>query len=345
MCLVARCRAEIAAIEGQIRAGHPDLQGLCLALADWSAELRLLRASQGLATVGPRLAHVRSGGNRLPCGTNRQELTPQRESPPPASTGGGPGRKGRLMLLVEAIAALAALGLEGFYLVTGLLHRAGHKSTNGVSLPFHGLHDLRNGGPAFALEHGDYLGHLAALARPATFLRLGGLLGFGRGLGRGGLLGRLGLRGRALGGLCATLGVLFRLRLRGLFRFRLLGCAQPLDALPDAAGGRLVALEALHGRDASQAVKNRDQSLRRPRFGQFRQFLLAGEGIEGGLGCGGGLVLVRKRGNVVLFVNGESRHSRSPVSRALRGHHMNPSEALESKGLSQTNRTMAKNWR
>jgi len=24
-----------------MRAGHPDLQGLCLALADWSAELRL----------------------------------------------------------------------------------------------------------------------------------------------------------------------------------------------------------------------------------------------------------------------------------------------------------------
>src|ERR1017187_8929907 len=123
MCLVARCRAEIAAIEGQIRAAHPDLQGLCLALADWSAELRLLRASQGLATVGPRLAHVRSGGSRLRCGPTRQEWTPQRESPPPASPGGGPGRKGRLMLLVEAIAALAALRLEGFYLVTGLLAR------------------------------------------------------------------------------------------------------------------------------------------------------------------------------------------------------------------------------
>ena len=92
MCLVARCRAEIAAIEGQIRAGHPDLQGLCLALADWSAELRLLRASQGLATVGPRLAHVRSGGSRLPCGTNRQELTPQRESPPRPEPGGLEGK-------------------------------------------------------------------------------------------------------------------------------------------------------------------------------------------------------------------------------------------------------------
>jgi len=33
----------VAAIEALIRAGHPDLQGLCLALADWSAELRLLQ--------------------------------------------------------------------------------------------------------------------------------------------------------------------------------------------------------------------------------------------------------------------------------------------------------------
>jgi len=29
-------------IEEQIRRGHPDLQGLCLALIDWSAELRIL---------------------------------------------------------------------------------------------------------------------------------------------------------------------------------------------------------------------------------------------------------------------------------------------------------------
>jgi hypothetical protein len=39
------CRREIAAIETQIRAGHPDLQGLCLALSDWSAELRRLKRS------------------------------------------------------------------------------------------------------------------------------------------------------------------------------------------------------------------------------------------------------------------------------------------------------------
>jgi hypothetical protein len=40
---IERCRREIAEIEAQIRAGNPDLQGLCRALADWSAELRLLQ--------------------------------------------------------------------------------------------------------------------------------------------------------------------------------------------------------------------------------------------------------------------------------------------------------------
>jgi hypothetical protein len=41
-----RCRREIAAIEDQLRAGHPDVHGLCLALADWSAELRILEAER-----------------------------------------------------------------------------------------------------------------------------------------------------------------------------------------------------------------------------------------------------------------------------------------------------------
>jgi hypothetical protein len=43
---IERCRREIATIEAQIRAGHPDVQGLCLALADWSTELRLLEAER-----------------------------------------------------------------------------------------------------------------------------------------------------------------------------------------------------------------------------------------------------------------------------------------------------------
>lgn len=39
---MGRCRREIAAIEARIRGGHPDVNGLCLALSDWSAELRIL---------------------------------------------------------------------------------------------------------------------------------------------------------------------------------------------------------------------------------------------------------------------------------------------------------------
>jgi hypothetical protein len=38
-----RCGREIAALEAEILAGNPGLQGLCLALSDWSAELRILQ--------------------------------------------------------------------------------------------------------------------------------------------------------------------------------------------------------------------------------------------------------------------------------------------------------------
>ena len=38
-----RCRREIEAIEAEILVGNPDLPGLCLALSDWSAELRILQ--------------------------------------------------------------------------------------------------------------------------------------------------------------------------------------------------------------------------------------------------------------------------------------------------------------
>ena len=41
---IERCHREIAEIEALILAGHPDVQGLCQALSDWSAELRLLES-------------------------------------------------------------------------------------------------------------------------------------------------------------------------------------------------------------------------------------------------------------------------------------------------------------
>ena len=39
---VDRCRAEIAAAKSLLLAVHPEVEGLCMALADWSAELRIL---------------------------------------------------------------------------------------------------------------------------------------------------------------------------------------------------------------------------------------------------------------------------------------------------------------
>jgi hypothetical protein len=45
-------------VEFQLRSGHPDVEGLCLALVDWSAELRLLESGCGLADVARRVAHV-----------------------------------------------------------------------------------------------------------------------------------------------------------------------------------------------------------------------------------------------------------------------------------------------
>ncbi len=41
-----RCRHEIEAVEAELLAGNPDLHGLCLALSDWSAELRILQNEQ-----------------------------------------------------------------------------------------------------------------------------------------------------------------------------------------------------------------------------------------------------------------------------------------------------------
>ena len=39
---IERCDQEIAEIEALLRSGHPDVEGLCLALMDWSNEKRLL---------------------------------------------------------------------------------------------------------------------------------------------------------------------------------------------------------------------------------------------------------------------------------------------------------------
>jgi hypothetical protein len=61
-----RCWREIAAIEEQLRAGHPDVLGLCLALADWSAELRILEEEQRQRQEKPPGLNPAAGRNDLP---------------------------------------------------------------------------------------------------------------------------------------------------------------------------------------------------------------------------------------------------------------------------------------
>ena len=45
---IKRCQREIAVIEAELLVGNPDVYGLCLALSDWSAELRVLKGIVGL---------------------------------------------------------------------------------------------------------------------------------------------------------------------------------------------------------------------------------------------------------------------------------------------------------
>jgi len=52
------CRREIAAIEALIRAGHPDVPGLCLTLSDWCAELRLMEQEMALRAKKPAAAEA-----------------------------------------------------------------------------------------------------------------------------------------------------------------------------------------------------------------------------------------------------------------------------------------------
>ena len=53
-----RCRREIVEIEALIRAGHRDLQGLCLALSDWCAESRLIEEEMGVRAKTPAATAV-----------------------------------------------------------------------------------------------------------------------------------------------------------------------------------------------------------------------------------------------------------------------------------------------
>ena len=65
---IERCRREIAAIESELLAGNPDVQGLCLALSDWHAELWILQNGKS-----------RQAGTRRRVGTETGDAQPLTE--------------------------------------------------------------------------------------------------------------------------------------------------------------------------------------------------------------------------------------------------------------------------
>jgi len=51
---IERCHREIAAIEAELLAGNPDVDGLILGLADWNVELRILQRTKKRRQAGTR---------------------------------------------------------------------------------------------------------------------------------------------------------------------------------------------------------------------------------------------------------------------------------------------------
>ena len=152
------------------------------------------------AHVARQFAHVRAEG-RL-----RRHPWPTKQKSPPRQCRAGRSGKNLTLLGIDAVSALASLGLEGFNLVAGIFQRPGHKAANRMRLPAHLLHDLGQCGTVLPLQHGNDPGLLAVLARRAGF-RLSGFGGlgsrFGHFLSRGALLAlrrrTLGTRGRGFG--------------------------------------------------------------------------------------------------------------------------------------------------
>ena len=63
--MINRCHCEIAEVEAQIRAGHRDLQGLCMALADWSEELNILQNEKRRRDATRRRESGGTGGTQF----------------------------------------------------------------------------------------------------------------------------------------------------------------------------------------------------------------------------------------------------------------------------------------
>jgi len=153
--MIERCLQEIAAIEAQIQAGHPDLPGLCLALADWSAERRLIE----------------------------EEMRQRAEKP--ATGSAGRAGEGTRRLAADGVHPLSVVALGRFQLQSHLLRdRPAEEAANRMRLPAGGFPQFGERRTLGSLQQGDYLGLLAALAGGRGLFS-----GFRRLLARSGLSG------------------------------------------------------------------------------------------------------------------------------------------------------------
>jgi len=162
---IERCQREIAAVEEALLAGHPDVQGLCFALSDWSAELRILQAE------------LAAGKN-----ADRNEKSRQLE---------GQRLLHNETLLPESVDAVAVLGLRVGNREPHLAERAAEEPADTMLLPTSGFHHLRQRRALLPPEQREYLGFLAAV--PGCFSFPGSLLQLGLGT-----LGVSSRRGRFL---------------------------------------------------------------------------------------------------------------------------------------------------
>src|SRR5512135_973982 len=139
---IERCQREIAAAEAALLAGHPDVAGLCLALSDWSAELRILQAEHAEHLQAKRRSvnekSRRPEGRRLEADA---DLFPEPVNPVPR-------------------VGLRTLDLETHLLAQG----SAQEAPDTVRLPPRGLHELGERGSLFPSKQGQNFGFLAALA-------------------------------------------------------------------------------------------------------------------------------------------------------------------------------------
>jgi hypothetical protein len=220
--------------------GHPDVAGLCLALSDWSTELRILRnegkdaertsTTRKIGGRPPRNGSRRSvGSNQLRrsrgrrygndghlerseampalCGRSRlrkgtMRPQPQRETPPGAIPAARFGANWRTLSL-DRVAAFPVLALRGHDRHAHLLgNRARQEPTHGMRLPSGRFHQLLARYAAGTLQQIEHFGGLAAIPGTLGFRRA-----LGRFLGRGCLLPRLSLLGRHVRATCARVGL------------------------------------------------------------------------------------------------------------------------------------------